>query len=69
MTTTKSVLAAMRKGATLCKGFVRGGRAFWLHPSMVIVSADLAERIIALPGVKPNGDGLFEDASQTWKLI
>jgi hypothetical protein len=59
----------MSKGAILCKGHTRDGPTYWLHPSRLMVRADLAERITQLPGVKAGRDGLFDDASQTWKLL
>jgi hypothetical protein len=63
------VLAALsNKGAAMCKGYTKDGRTYWIHPTRAIVPTALAEQVIKLPGVKPCGDGLFADASQTWKL-
>jgi hypothetical protein len=65
--TTKEVLAAMSKGAMLCKEYDRNGPVFWLEPRRIIIRSDIAERVIACPGIVPGGDRLFTDAApQTW---
>jgi len=67
--TTKDVLAAMANGAVLCVGYSDGGKIFWLEPKRTIVPKEIGEAITKLPGLKPGGDRLFDDAtSQTWRV-
>jgi len=67
--TTKQVLAAMSKGAVLCKEYAYGGPVFWLEPKRIIIRSNVAERVIACPGIVPGSDGLFKDAPpQTWRI-
>jgi hypothetical protein len=66
--TTKEVLAALGKGAVLCKEYAYSGPVFWLEPKRIIIRSDVAERVIASPGIVPGSDRLFEDAPpQTWR--
>jgi len=55
---TTDVLAVMRKGEILCKGHAKDGPEYWLHPSRLMVPADIAEAVIGLPGIEPGKDGL-----------
>jgi len=67
--TAKETLAAMSKGEILCMGFDGLNKSYWLEPSRRMVRSDVAERIIALPGIVPGGDRLFKDsAPQTWRM-
>ena len=66
--TTKEVLAAMSKCAVLCKEHAYGGPVFWLEPRRIIIRSNVAERVIAYPGIVPGSDRLFDDARpQTWR--
>ena len=62
---TPDILEALAKGATLCKGYEPDGTVYWLEPRRIIIRADVALNII--PMLQESGDGLFEDATQTWK--
>ena len=67
--TTKEVLDAMHKGATLCMEHTKDGRVFWLEPRRIIIRSDVADRVIEFPSIVTGGDGLFKDeASQMWKV-
>jgi len=67
--TTKEVLDAMHKGATLCMEHTKDGRVFWLGPRRIIIRSEVADRVIEFPSIVPGGDRLFKDeASQTWKV-
>ena len=67
--TTKEVLDAMHKGATLCMEHTKDGRVFWLKPRRIIIRSDVADRVTEFPGIVSGGDVLFKDeASQTWKV-
>ena len=67
--TTKQILEAMAKGAVLCCGLEGGESVFWLEPRRIIIRSDIARAIIAMPGLAPGRDGLFDDSySQTWRI-
>ena len=66
--TAKEVIIAMSKGAVLCKEYDRNGPVFWLEPRRIIIRSNVAERVIAYPGIVPGSDRLFDDAPpQTWR--
>jgi hypothetical protein len=67
--TTKQVIAAMSGGATLCMEYADGRKIYWLEPKRILIEADVAERVIGIPGVKPGGDTIFKDTvAQTWRV-
>lgn len=43
------------------------GRAYYIVPGGY-VAPETAQKIIAHPGVRANGDGLFDGQTQTWKI-
>lgn len=70
--TTKEVLAAMfEKKAVLCMEFTGDTtqhRVYWLEPGRKLIRSDVAENVIAFPGIKPGGETLFkDDIAQTWR--
>jgi hypothetical protein len=66
------LLLAMEKGRVLCSGVTprggEGGIAYWLEPTGKRVGPDTARTAMAQGLVVPQGDGLFADAPQTWRL-
>jgi hypothetical protein len=66
--TAKEVVEAMARGAVLCMEHAPEGKVFWLEPKRILIRADVGERVVQIPGIRPGGDVLFNDcASQTWK--
>jgi hypothetical protein len=62
-------LAAMSKGAILCRGYEGFEDVFWLEPRRIRIRSDVARQIIVLPGVVSGKDGLFDDSyAQTWRI-
>ena len=57
--TTKEVLDAMHKGATLCMEHTKDGRVFWLEPRRIIIRAYAApeqlDKLFALPCLPVHG--------------
>ena len=71
--TTKDILKAMGKGAVLCMTYTGDEDRpceYFLHPSKVVIRTDVAEQIIALPGVRAGEDSLIPDhPAQTWRIV
>ena len=59
--------ALMQKGSKLTKTYNRTGTGWCLEPGGEI-SPKVAAKLLKLPHVQPNGDGLFPDTSQTFRL-
>lgn len=64
------VVLRMRKGESLhCEASQADGTAWWLEPSGKPVGPVTASKVIALPGVIPANDGLFEGQSQSYRYV
>jgi len=57
----------LQKGSKLTKTYNKTGTGWSLEPGGEI-SSKVAAKLLKLPHVQPNGDGLFPDTSQTFRL-
>lgn len=71
----QSLLVRLDASKTLCaccdrteEGISKGGLFYWIEPDGKRVGPSTARELIQSGLVKPAHDGLFDGASQTWRL-
>jgi hypothetical protein len=63
----KAIDQLHKPGTRLCQMHSRGGSVWFLVPG--IVDDDVAQKLIAMPNVRGNSDGLFPHQPQTWQVV
>lgn len=63
-------LARLNGGALLCAEFspISGNLNYFTHPDEKPVTEAVAKRLLALGLVEPQGDAMFDAASQTYRV-
>jgi hypothetical protein len=55
-------------GATLVRAYAGGNPQYRIFPDGRLVPEAVATRLIALPDIRGQGDGLFPGLDQSWRL-
>jgi hypothetical protein len=55
-------------GATLVRAYAGGNPQYRIFPDGWLVPEEIATKLIALPDVRGQGDGLFPGLDESWRL-